>query len=164
MGRFQEVSGFDPRGSDGTVCGWSVTDATPPPVMYHMAYVEAKLTSPKGRVADYGEISAWSTVRQDVSLPFDSTDLGTYTEQVARSLGFGDSAALPVVFRFVGQRRVYNPTQGAPRAKSFVEWKPRPGIFRVTLRRVGWIAALVILAGLPSHAYSWYSGVSVGSG
>lgn len=46
--------------------------------MYHTAYVAATLTSPKGRVAYYGQISAPSTVRQDVSLPFDPTDLGTY--------------------------------------------------------------------------------------
>jgi hypothetical protein len=65
-------------GSDGTIYGYSVTDATPPPGMYHTAYVAATLTSPKGRVAYYGQISATSTVRQDVYLPFDPTDLGTY--------------------------------------------------------------------------------------
>jgi hypothetical protein len=50
-------------GSDGTVYGWGVTDATPPPGMYHVAYVYTTLTSPKGRVANYGEISAPSAVR-----------------------------------------------------------------------------------------------------
>jgi hypothetical protein len=73
-------------GSDGTVYGWGVTDATPPPGMYHTAYVYTTLTSPKGRVADYGWVSAPSTVREDVSLPFDPTDLGTY---VVSSLSSG---------------------------------------------------------------------------
>lgn len=73
-------------GSDGTVYGWGVTDATPPPGMYHTAYVYTTLTSPKGRVANYGQVSAPSTVRQDVSLPFDPADLGTY---VVASLSSG---------------------------------------------------------------------------
>jgi hypothetical protein len=73
-------------GSDGTVYGWGVTDATPPPGMYHTAYVYTTLTSPNGRVANYGQVSAPSTVREDVSLPFDPTDLGTY---VVASLSSG---------------------------------------------------------------------------
>ena len=50
-----------------------------------MAYVAATLTSPKNRVAHYGQISAPSTVRQDVSLAFDPDGLGTYVETGAHS-------------------------------------------------------------------------------
>ena len=46
---------------------------------------------------------------------------------------------------------------------SYFRQRPFLGNVVATLQRAGWIAALVILAALPSHAYSWYSGVSVGS-
>ena len=72
-------------GSDGTIYGYSVTDATPPPGMHHMAYVAATLTSPNNRVAYYGQISAPSTVTQNVSLAFDPSDLGTYVVTGAHS-------------------------------------------------------------------------------
>jgi hypothetical protein len=73
-------------GSDGTIYGWGVTDGTPPPgySMTHDAYVKTTLTSPKGRTAStgYGNYK-WgvNTVRADLSLSFDATDLGTYTVQ-----------------------------------------------------------------------------------
>lgn len=47
--------------------------------------------------------------------------------------------------------------------ESYFRQRPFLGTIMATLQRAGWIAALVILAALPSHAYSWYSGVSVGS-
>lgn len=74
-------------GSDGTVYGWGVTDGTPPPgyAMTHTAYVWTSLTSPKGRSTASGPPGyykyAVNVVRVDVSLPFDPTDLGTYTTQ-----------------------------------------------------------------------------------
>ena len=64
-------------GGDGTVYGWGVTDVTQSG-MYHTAYVNATLTSPKGRVANNGQVQATSSVREDLSLPFDPTDLGNY--------------------------------------------------------------------------------------
>jgi hypothetical protein len=64
-------------GSDGTVYGWGVTDATYDS-MTMVAYIEVHLISPKGRDAYYGEISEPNTVRQDVYLSFDPTDTGTY--------------------------------------------------------------------------------------
>ena len=50
-----------------------------------MAYVAATLTSPNNRVAYYGQISAPSTVTQNVSLAFDPSDLGTYVVTGAHS-------------------------------------------------------------------------------
>jgi hypothetical protein len=47
--------------------------------------------------------------------------------------------------------------------ESYFRQQPFLGSIQATLERAGWIAALVILAALPSHAYSWYSGVSMGS-
>lgn len=71
-------------GSDGTIYAWGVTDGTPNPgySMTHDAYVNTTLTSPKGRT-DYTGYYKWgiNTVRSDVSLPYDRTDLGTYTVQ-----------------------------------------------------------------------------------
>lgn len=65
-------------GSDGTVYGWGVTDGTSY-TMYHVAYVTTTLTSPvKHRQATLGQHSAQNMVREDVSLPFDDTDLGYY--------------------------------------------------------------------------------------
>ena len=64
-------------GSDGTVYAWGVTDVTVTG-MYHTAYVNATLTSPKGRVANNGTIQATNSVREDLSLPFEATDLGNY--------------------------------------------------------------------------------------
>jgi hypothetical protein len=55
-------------GSDGTVYGWGVTDVTSS-TMYHVAYVSTTLTSPKGRKAASGWLSAHNSVRADVSLP-----------------------------------------------------------------------------------------------
>lgn len=63
-------------GSDGTVYGWGVTDVTAGG-MYHMAYVSSTLTSPQGRQA-WGNGSAQNSVRDNMSLPFLSTDTGTY--------------------------------------------------------------------------------------
>jgi hypothetical protein len=65
-------------GGDGTVYGWGVTDVTPPLGMYHVAYVNSTLTSPKGRVANNGQVQAASSVREDLSLPFVPNDTGTY--------------------------------------------------------------------------------------
>jgi hypothetical protein len=67
-------------GSNGTVYGWGVTDATTYS-MYHVAYVSTALYSPKGRYNGYGMHSAQNSVREDVSLAFDPTDLGTYLVQ-----------------------------------------------------------------------------------
>jgi hypothetical protein len=64
-------------GGDGTVYAWGVTDVTQSG-MYHTAYVNATLTSPKGRVANNGIIQATSSVREDLSLPFVPNDTGTY--------------------------------------------------------------------------------------
>jgi hypothetical protein len=47
--------------------------------------------------------------------------------------------------------------------ESYFRQRPFLGNIMATLQRVGWIAALVVLTALPSHAYSWYSGVSMGS-
>jgi len=70
--------------SDGTIYAWGVTDGTPNPgySMTHDAYVNTTLTSPKGRTASTGYYK-WgiNTVRSDVSLPYDRTDLGTYNVQ-----------------------------------------------------------------------------------
>jgi hypothetical protein len=66
-------------GSDGTVYGWGVTDVTYIG-MYHTAYVDTTLTSPvKHRQAASGTLSAPNSVRADVYLTWDGTDLGTYT-------------------------------------------------------------------------------------
>ena len=70
-------SGASVGGAGGTVYGWGVTDVTQPG-MYHTAYVNATLTSPKGRVANNGIIQATSSVREDLSLPLDPNDLGNY--------------------------------------------------------------------------------------
>jgi hypothetical protein len=67
-------------GSNGTVYGWGVSDATTYS-MFHMAYVSTALYSPKGRYNGYGMHSAQNSVREDVSLAFDPTDLGTYLVQ-----------------------------------------------------------------------------------
>ncbi len=64
-------------GSTGTIYGWGVTDATYGGYT-HTAYATATLRSPKGRTATYGR-SAYNTVRADVSLGWDETDLGTYS-------------------------------------------------------------------------------------
>jgi len=71
-------------GGDGTVYGWGVTDVTQSG-MYHTAYVNATLTSPKGRVANNGQVQATSSVREDLSLPFDATDLGNYLVSTGHS-------------------------------------------------------------------------------
>jgi 3D (Asp-Asp-Asp) domain-containing protein len=50
--------------------------------MVHIAYVSTTLTSPvKNRQASSGWVSAQNSVRADVSLPFDPSDLGTYIVQ-----------------------------------------------------------------------------------
>jgi hypothetical protein len=66
-------------GSTGTIYGWGVTDITSY-TMVHQAYVATKLTSPKGRQASHSEGNAPNYYREDVQLPFDATDMGTYTE------------------------------------------------------------------------------------
>jgi hypothetical protein len=68
-------------GSNGTVDAWGVTDGTTY-TMYHIAHVWTTLTSPvKHRQAGPVYNSAQNSVRADVSLPFDSGDLGTYLVQ-----------------------------------------------------------------------------------
>lgn len=68
-------------GSDGTVYGWGVTDVTSS-TMWHVAYVSTTLTSPvKKRQAASGWLSAHNSVRADVSLGFDPSDLGIYMVQ-----------------------------------------------------------------------------------
>ena len=63
--------------SNGTVLGWGVTDITNYS-MYHQAWATTTLTSPvKHRQASYTN-SAQNWTRADVSLPFDSGDLGLY--------------------------------------------------------------------------------------
>jgi hypothetical protein len=64
-------------GTDGTIYGWGVTDVTVGG-MYHMAYVTTTLTSPVKHRQAYGSGNAQNSVRDDVSLPFDPNDLGTY--------------------------------------------------------------------------------------
>src|ERR1017187_10788758 len=60
-------------GSDGTVYGWGVTDVSSV-TMVHQAYVSTALTSPKGRKASLPMGNAPNYCREDVQLPFDSTD------------------------------------------------------------------------------------------
>ncbi|HZP02949.1 MAG TPA: hypothetical protein VFD30_22055 [Terriglobia bacterium] len=67
--------------STGKVWGWAVTDGTDVMgFMYHVAYVYTTLTSPKGRVSSTAPYwyQAMQSVRADVSLPYDPTDLGVY--------------------------------------------------------------------------------------
>jgi hypothetical protein len=70
-------------GSEGTIYGWGVTDGTPPPYppMVHNAYSTTTLTSPHGRSRNSSRLGGVNTVRADVNLPYDPTDLGTYTVQ-----------------------------------------------------------------------------------
>jgi hypothetical protein len=51
--RAYTVSSHTEVQSDGTVHGWGITDATPPPgfAMVHTAYIRTTLTSPNGRTA-----------------------------------------------------------------------------------------------------------------
>jgi hypothetical protein len=65
-------------GSNGTTYGWGVTNVTTGSYI-HTAYVTTTLRSPKGRTAIRNWQSAWNSVRADISLAWDSTDLGTYT-------------------------------------------------------------------------------------
>jgi hypothetical protein len=64
-------------GSNGTIYGWGVTDAYVGG-MVHTAYVTTTLNSPHGRLANSGRRSGTNTVRADLSLPWDPTDLGVY--------------------------------------------------------------------------------------
>ena len=66
-------------GTNGNVYGWSVTDAYVGG-MYHDAYVTATLRSPKGRTASSNR-EARSTVRADLYLSWDPTDMGWYDEE-----------------------------------------------------------------------------------
>lgn len=65
-------------GSSGTIYGWGVTEASDY-YMTHTAYVTTTLRSPKGRAAYSGMWAGGDTVRADISLSWDATDLGTYT-------------------------------------------------------------------------------------
>lgn len=65
--------------SSGTINGWGVTDAYVSG-MHHDAYVSTTLKSPKNRTSSSGWRHATTTVRADVSLPWDGTDLGAYVE------------------------------------------------------------------------------------
>lgn len=65
--------------SNGTINGWGVTDAYVSG-MHHTAYISTTLSSPKSRTSSSGWRYATTTVRADVSLPWDGTDMGTYTE------------------------------------------------------------------------------------
>ena len=65
--------------SYGTINGWGVTDAYAGG-MLHTSYVSTTLRSPKGRTSSSGWRSSINSVRADVSLGWDGTDLGTYTE------------------------------------------------------------------------------------
>ena len=65
--------------SGGPINGWGVTDAYVSG-MHHTAYVSTSLRSPKARNSSSGWRNATSTVRADVSLLWDSTDLGSYLE------------------------------------------------------------------------------------
>jgi len=63
---------------NGAVLGWGVTDVTNYS-MFHLAWATTTLTSPvKHRQASY-TTGAQNWTRTDVSLPFDSGDLGTYS-------------------------------------------------------------------------------------
>jgi hypothetical protein len=64
-------------GSNGIVYGWGVTDVTSH-TMHHQAYVTTTLTSPKGRKDGPVYGNAQNSVRVDVALGFDPSDLGTY--------------------------------------------------------------------------------------
>ena len=64
-------------GGDGTVLGWGVTNASFPN-MWHTAYVRSTLQSPNGRRVDSGTLSNDNSVRADISLSYDGTDLGDY--------------------------------------------------------------------------------------
>jgi len=78
--RVWAVAGYSgaSAGSDGTVYGWGVTDVTTYSYI-HTAYVTTTLRSPNGRTATRAWLSARNSIRADVSLAWDSTDLGTYT-------------------------------------------------------------------------------------
>lgn len=65
--------------SYGTINGWGVTDAYAGG-MLHTSYVSTTLRSPTGRTSSSGWRSSINSVRADVSLGWDGTDLGTYTE------------------------------------------------------------------------------------
>jgi len=103
-------------GSDGTVYGWGVTDATPPhgSNMSHVAYVTTTLTSPIKRRQASNSLNLQNMVRADVSLSFDPGDLGSYQDYTtssafcysclcyfiygAVSQAFANNAAYPVNF------------------------------------------------------------------
>jgi hypothetical protein len=62
-------------GSDGTIYGWGVTDVRS--MVNHTSQTNATLTSPNGRQAN-GSVNDGYYTRVDLSLPFDSNDLGNY--------------------------------------------------------------------------------------
>jgi len=64
-------------GADGTAYGWAVANVSTY-TMYHVAYVTVTMTSAKGRRAFLDWRSAHNSIREDVSLPFDQNDEGTY--------------------------------------------------------------------------------------
>lgn len=62
-------------GSDGTIYGWGVTDATS--MVAHTTHMNSTLSSPNGRQTS-GTTSGGDYSRIDLSLPNDDNDTGTY--------------------------------------------------------------------------------------
>jgi len=70
-------------GSDGTIYGWGVTDANSGGCYCHTAKVKTTIRSPKGRTRTASDLygsRGHEHARADVSLVWDDTDLGDYTD------------------------------------------------------------------------------------